>query len=71
MLSTLYTFGFTGLDAHKANIFAATTVAETVKTSFGPKGMDKVFRLFQCDSRYFKGEWVGGGLEMAVGWGSG
>jgi T-complex protein 1 subunit epsilon len=32
----------TGLDAHKANIFAATTVAETVKTSFGPKGMDKV-----------------------------
>ena len=32
----------TGLDAHRANIFAATTVAETVKTSFGPKGMDKV-----------------------------
>jgi T-complex protein 1 subunit epsilon len=32
----------TGLDAHKANIFAATSVAETIRTSFGPKGMDKV-----------------------------
>jgi T-complex protein 1 subunit epsilon len=31
-----------GLDAHKANIFAATSVVETIRTSFGPKGMDKV-----------------------------
>lgn len=31
-----------GLDAHKANIMAAAALAETIKTSFGPKGMDKV-----------------------------
>ena len=31
-----------GLDAHKANILAARSVAETVRTSLGPKGMDKM-----------------------------
>mmetsp|Transcript_85084 Transcript_85084/g.150452 ORF Transcript_85084/g.150452 Transcript_85084/m.150452 type:complete len:544 (+) Transcript_85084:83-1714(+) len=32
----------TGLDAHKANILAASAVAESVRTSMGPKGMDKM-----------------------------
>eukprot|EP00923_Selenidium_pygospionis_P010557 GHVN01018404.1.p1 GENE.GHVN01018404.1~~GHVN01018404.1.p1 ORF type:complete len:538 (+),score=96.82 GHVN01018404.1:79-1692(+) len=31
-----------GLDAAKANILAARTVANTLKTSLGPKGMDKI-----------------------------
>ncbi len=31
-----------GLDAHKANILAARSIAETVRTSLGPKGMDKM-----------------------------
>jgi T-complex protein 1 subunit epsilon len=31
----------TGIDAHKANILAAKAIAETVRTSMGPKGMDK------------------------------
>ena len=31
-----------GLDAHKANILAARAVADTVRTSLGPKGMDKM-----------------------------
>ena len=30
-----------GLEAHKQNILAARAVAETVRTSLGPKGMDK------------------------------
>ncbi|AFZ79149.1 chaperonin containing t-complex protein 1, epsilon subunit, putative [Theileria equi strain WA] len=32
----------TGLDAHKSNILAARAVADTLKTSLGPKGMDKI-----------------------------
>merc|ERR1711937_675639 len=32
----------TGLDAHKANILAARAIAETIRTSMGPKGMDKM-----------------------------
>lgn len=31
-----------GLDAHKANILAARSVADTLRTSLGPKGMDKI-----------------------------
>jgi len=31
-----------GLDAHRANIIAAKSVAETIRTSLGPKGMDKM-----------------------------
>eukprot|EP00397_Hematodinium_sp_SG-2012_P037948 GEMP01041215.1.p1 GENE.GEMP01041215.1~~GEMP01041215.1.p1 ORF type:complete len:538 (+),score=130.41 GEMP01041215.1:27-1640(+) len=31
-----------GLDAHKANIIAARAIAETIRTSLGPKGMDKM-----------------------------
>lgn len=31
-----------GLEAYKANILAARSVAETLRTSFGPKGMDKI-----------------------------
>lgn len=31
-----------GLDAHKANILAAKAVAATLRTSLGPKGMDKM-----------------------------
>jgi T-complex protein 1 subunit epsilon len=31
-----------GLEAHKANILAARTVANLVRTSLGPKGMDKM-----------------------------
>lgn len=31
-----------GLEAHKANILAACAVAETLRTSLGPKGMDKI-----------------------------
>ncbi|CEM11482.1 unnamed protein product [Vitrella brassicaformis CCMP3155] len=31
-----------GLEAHKANILAARTVADTLRTSLGPKGMDKI-----------------------------
>jgi len=32
----------TGLDAHKANIMAARAVADSVRSSMGPKGMDKM-----------------------------
>ncbi|KAF4672778.1 T-complex protein 1 subunit epsilon [Perkinsus olseni] len=32
----------TGLDAQKTNILAARSVAETIRTSLGPKGMDKI-----------------------------
>ncbi|MBW2994954.1 thermosome subunit, partial [Candidatus Woesearchaeota archaeon] len=32
----------TGKDAHKNNIMAAKLVAETVRTTLGPKGMDKM-----------------------------
>lgn len=32
----------TGIDAHKANILAAKTIAESVRSSMGPKGMDKM-----------------------------
>eukprot|EP00440_Ansanella_granifera_P005852 gb/GFBE01006347.1/.p1 GENE.gb/GFBE01006347.1/~~gb/GFBE01006347.1/.p1 ORF type:complete len:544 (+),score=194.07 gb/GFBE01006347.1/:1-1632(+) len=32
----------TGLDAHKANILAAKAVADSVRSSMGPKGMDKM-----------------------------
>jgi len=31
-----------GLEAHKVNIQAATTVAKLLRTSLGPKGMDKM-----------------------------
>merc|ERR1712166_488065 len=31
-----------GLEAHKVNIQAATTVAQLLRTSLGPKGMDKM-----------------------------
>jgi len=31
-----------GLDAHRSNILAARAVAETIRTSLGPKGMDKM-----------------------------
>merc|ERR1719355_558424 len=31
-----------GLDAHRANIIAAKAVAETIRSSMGPKGMDKM-----------------------------
>jgi len=31
-----------GIDAHKANILAAKAVAESVRSSMGPKGMDKM-----------------------------
>mmetsp|Transcript_87388 Transcript_87388/g.120365 ORF Transcript_87388/g.120365 Transcript_87388/m.120365 type:complete len:543 (+) Transcript_87388:65-1693(+) len=31
-----------GLDAHKANILAAKAIAETIRSSMGPKGMDKM-----------------------------
>jgi len=31
-----------GLDAHKANILAAKAIAESVRSSMGPKGMDKM-----------------------------
>lgn len=31
-----------GHEAHKANILAATQVSRTVRSSFGPKGMDKI-----------------------------
>merc|ERR1719355_295469 len=31
-----------GLDAHRANILAAKAIAETIRTSMGPKGMDKM-----------------------------
>ena len=31
-----------GLEAHRANILAAKTVADILRTSLGPKGMDKM-----------------------------
>eukprot|EP01054_Gregarina_sp_Poly1_P006829 Gregarina_sp_Poly_1__6828@NODE_369_length_9158_cov_93_280497_g305_i0_p1_GENE_NODE_369_length_9158_cov_93_280497_g305_i0NODE_369_length_9158_cov_93_280497_g305_i0_p1_ORF_typecomplete_len541_score103_30Cpn60_TCP1/PF00118_24/5_5e167_NODE_369_length_9158_cov_93_280497_g305_i072958917 len=31
-----------GYEAHKANILACTQVADTIRSSFGPKGMDKI-----------------------------
>lgn len=31
-----------GLDAHKSNILAARAVADTLRSSLGPKGMDKI-----------------------------
>jgi len=31
-----------GIEAHKANILAAKSVAESIRTSMGPKGMDKM-----------------------------
>jgi len=31
-----------GLDAYKANIIACTSVSNLLKTSLGPKGMDKL-----------------------------
>lgn len=31
-----------GLQAHKANILAAKSIAETIRSSMGPKGMDKM-----------------------------
>jgi len=32
----------TGIDAHKSNILAAKAVAESIRSSMGPKGMDKM-----------------------------
>jgi len=32
----------TGVDAHKANILAAKAIADSVRSSMGPKGMDKM-----------------------------
>jgi len=31
-----------GLEAHKANIMAARTVCKTLRSSIGPRGMDKM-----------------------------
>merc|ERR1719333_466039 len=31
-----------GLEAHKANILAAKTICDLLRTSLGPKGMDKL-----------------------------
>merc|ERR1719214_110479 len=31
-----------GLQAHRANILAAKSIAETIRTSLGPEGMDKM-----------------------------
>jgi chaperonin GroEL (HSP60 family) len=31
-----------GIDAYKSNILAATAVSNLLKTSLGPKGMDKM-----------------------------
>ncbi len=31
-----------GLDAYKANILAATSISNLLRTSLGPKGMDKM-----------------------------
>merc|ERR1719443_540636 len=31
-----------GIEAHKANILAAKSIAESVRSSMGPKGMDKM-----------------------------
>ncbi|KAK2194407.1 bifunctional Longin domain/Chaperonin TCP-1, partial [Babesia duncani] len=31
-----------GLEAHKANILAARSIADTLRTSLGPRGMDKI-----------------------------
>merc|ERR1740129_1218648 len=31
-----------GIEAHKANILAAKAIAETIRSSMGPKGMDKM-----------------------------
>jgi len=31
-----------GLEAHRSNILAARSIAETIRTSLGPKGMDKM-----------------------------
>merc|ERR1719414_1538648 len=31
-----------GIEAHKANILAAKSIAETIRSSMGPKGMDKM-----------------------------
>mmetsp|Transcript_2847 Transcript_2847/g.4008 ORF Transcript_2847/g.4008 Transcript_2847/m.4008 type:complete len:108 (-) Transcript_2847:18-341(-) len=31
-----------GIEAHKANILAARSVAEIIRSSMGPKGMDKM-----------------------------
>lgn len=33
-----------GLDAQKANILAAKTVAKVLRSSLGPKGMDKMLQ---------------------------
>ncbi|MEM0228581.1 MAG: thermosome subunit, partial [Ignisphaera sp.] len=32
----------TGKDALRANMMAAMTIAEMIKTTYGPKGMDKM-----------------------------
>merc|ERR1740129_1279220 len=32
----------TGIQAHKANILAAKAIAESIRSSMGPKGMDKM-----------------------------
>lgn len=31
-----------GIEALKSNIFAASSIAKTLRTSLGPKGMDKM-----------------------------
>ena len=33
-----------GLDAHKANVAAGKAVARSLRTSLGPKGMDKILQ---------------------------
>jgi T-complex protein 1 subunit epsilon len=33
-----------GLDAHKANVAAGKAVARILRTSLGPKGMDKILQ---------------------------
>jgi hypothetical protein len=55
-----------GVEAVKANILAAKTVARTLRSSLGPKGMDKMLQspdgdvTISCGARGFCG-WVGGG----------
>jgi hypothetical protein len=40
-----FIFVLQGLEAHKANILAASSICRTLRTSLGPKGMAKVSRI--------------------------
>ena len=41
-----FIFVLQGLEAHKANILAASSICRTLRTSLGPKGMAKVSRIY-------------------------